>query len=290
MVRSWHISETFPYSCITTISHSFPLFIDIIQIIVPFTHLPFIPTQINTQINQWVKKENSTGRKNEHTHTILYRHHLNQPKHNGKLRALWWLRTHNNTYQYINIRVTKFNRMINQPFCQTQREQQSASLLHVDNESCIAMANAGKPTSCTQHNDIKYHEICEWVERDLMLLEHILIIPPILQDKDQLKNSKVREHVQQDIFDLLIWYDSSCVLLGREPDICCWHCFKDGWWNNSHSWASRNTTKSPYWNKDFLLVLWPILCQRSFSNPFYHTHLFGMFPYSCSMIGYIKNL
>ena len=261
------------------------MFIDIIQIIVPFTHLPFIKTQINTQINQWVKKENSTGRKNEHTHTILYRHHLNQPKHNGKLRALWWLRTHNNTYQYINIRVTKFNRMINQPFCQTQREQhalhtlkkncnntitqecqdslltaqsstkaefiaaanageillyirsilfelgipqQSASLLHVDNESCIAMANAGKPTSCTQHNDIKYHEICEWVERDLMLLGHILIIPPILQDKDQLKNSKVREHVQQDIFDLLIWYDSSCVLLGREPDICCWHCFKDG--------------------------------------------------------------
>ena len=173
-----------------------------------------------------MKKENSTGRKNEHTHTILYRHHLNwsQECQDSLLTAqsstkAEFIAAANAGEILLYIRSILFELGI---------PQQSASLLHVDNESCIAMANAGKPTSCTQHNDIKYHEICEWVERDLMLLGHILIIPPILQDKDQLKNSKVREHVQQDIFDLLIWYDSSCVLLGREPDICCWHCFKDG--------------------------------------------------------------
>ena len=51
--------------------------------------------------------------------------------------------------------------------------QQSASLLYEDNDGCIAMANAGKPTSRTRHIDIKYHAICEWVERDLMLLERV---------------------------------------------------------------------------------------------------------------------
>jgi hypothetical protein len=32
------------------------------------------------------------------------------------------------------------------------------------------MANAQKPTTQTRHMDIKYHVLCEWVERDLLVL------------------------------------------------------------------------------------------------------------------------
>ncbi len=35
------------------------------------------------------------------------------------------------------------------------------------------MANAQKPTSCTCHKDIRYHVLCEWVEQDLIVLEHV---------------------------------------------------------------------------------------------------------------------
>ena len=35
------------------------------------------------------------------------------------------------------------------------------------------MANAQKPTPRTRHIDIKYFSLCDWVERDLILLEHI---------------------------------------------------------------------------------------------------------------------
>jgi hypothetical protein len=35
------------------------------------------------------------------------------------------------------------------------------------------MANAQKPTPQTHHIDINYFLLCEWVERDLMLLERI---------------------------------------------------------------------------------------------------------------------
>ena len=51
--------------------------------------------------------------------------------------------------------------------------QEAATLLYEDNDACTAMANAQKPTSQTQHMDIKYFSLSEWVERDLMLLEHI---------------------------------------------------------------------------------------------------------------------
>ncbi len=49
--------------------------------------------------------------------------------------------------------------------------QEAASRLYEDNNSCTAMANAQKPTSCTRHMDIRYHVLCEWVERDLIVLE-----------------------------------------------------------------------------------------------------------------------
>jgi len=48
--------------------------------------------------------------------------------------------------------------------------QAAATLLYEDNDACIAMANAQKPTTRTRHMDIKYNVLCEWVERDLILL------------------------------------------------------------------------------------------------------------------------
>jgi hypothetical protein len=51
--------------------------------------------------------------------------------------------------------------------------QEASTLLYKDNNACIAMANAQKPTPQTRHMDIKYHVLCEWVERDLILLSRI---------------------------------------------------------------------------------------------------------------------
>ncbi len=49
--------------------------------------------------------------------------------------------------------------------------QEAASQLYKDNDACTAMANAQKPTSHTRHMDIRCHVLCEWVERDLIVLE-----------------------------------------------------------------------------------------------------------------------
>jgi len=51
--------------------------------------------------------------------------------------------------------------------------QESASYLYEDNDACTAMAMAQKPTPRTRHMDIKFHALCEWVERDLIKLERI---------------------------------------------------------------------------------------------------------------------
>jgi hypothetical protein len=52
--------------------------------------------------------------------------------------------------------------------------QEAATLLYEDNNTCMAMANAQRPTPQTCHMDIKYYfSLSEWVERDLMLLECI---------------------------------------------------------------------------------------------------------------------
>ena len=51
--------------------------------------------------------------------------------------------------------------------------QTAATLLYEDNDACTAMANAQKPTPRTRHMDIKYHVLCEWVERDLLKLIRI---------------------------------------------------------------------------------------------------------------------
>jgi hypothetical protein len=46
-------------------------------------------------------------------------------------------------------------------------------LLYEDKDGCTAMGNAQKPTPQTWHIDIKYFSLCDWVERDLMLLDRI---------------------------------------------------------------------------------------------------------------------
>jgi hypothetical protein len=51
--------------------------------------------------------------------------------------------------------------------------QEAATLLYEDNDGCTAMGNAQKPTPRTRHIDIKYFSLCEWVERDLILLDRI---------------------------------------------------------------------------------------------------------------------
>jgi hypothetical protein len=51
--------------------------------------------------------------------------------------------------------------------------QEAATVLYEDNDACTTVGNAQKPTPQTQHIDIKYYSICEWIERDLMYLERI---------------------------------------------------------------------------------------------------------------------
>jgi len=51
--------------------------------------------------------------------------------------------------------------------------QEAATVLFEDNDGCTAMGNAQKPTTRTRHMDIKYFSLCEWVERNLMILENI---------------------------------------------------------------------------------------------------------------------
>jgi hypothetical protein len=51
--------------------------------------------------------------------------------------------------------------------------QEAATLLYEDNDGCTAMGNAQKPMSCTRHIDIKYFLICDWVERNRVLLDRI---------------------------------------------------------------------------------------------------------------------
>jgi hypothetical protein len=51
--------------------------------------------------------------------------------------------------------------------------QTAASILYEDNNACIAMAMAQKPTPRTRHMDIKYHVLLEWVKQDLLQLECI---------------------------------------------------------------------------------------------------------------------
>jgi hypothetical protein len=51
--------------------------------------------------------------------------------------------------------------------------QEAATVMHENNDACMAMRNAQKLTPRTRHMDIKYFQLCDWVERDLMHLERV---------------------------------------------------------------------------------------------------------------------
>jgi hypothetical protein len=54
--------------------------------------------------------------------------------------------------------------------------QDAATILYEENDGATAMANAGKPTPCTRHIDVKFYSIQEWVERDLVVLRRIVTL------------------------------------------------------------------------------------------------------------------
>ena len=52
------------------------------------------------------------------------------------------------------------------------RDTSTGRYCHVRRQRCVhRMANAQKPTMRTQHMDIRYFALAEWVEWDIMLLE-----------------------------------------------------------------------------------------------------------------------
>ncbi|KAL7479523.1 hypothetical protein ACHAW6_005251 [Cyclotella cf. meneghiniana] len=51
--------------------------------------------------------------------------------------------------------------------------QEAATILYEDNDGATAMANAGKPTPCSHHIDIKYYALQEWCEHDLLVLNRV---------------------------------------------------------------------------------------------------------------------
>jgi hypothetical protein len=51
--------------------------------------------------------------------------------------------------------------------------QEAATVAYEDNDGCTAMGSAQKPTPRMRHIDIKYFALCDWVERDLIILERI---------------------------------------------------------------------------------------------------------------------
>jgi hypothetical protein len=51
--------------------------------------------------------------------------------------------------------------------------QEAATVAYKDKDGCTAMGNAQKLTSRTRHIDIKYFALCDWMERNLIILERI---------------------------------------------------------------------------------------------------------------------
>ena len=51
--------------------------------------------------------------------------------------------------------------------------QDSATLLFIDNQEALSMADAKQPTKRTRHMDIKHFKIQEWVERDIVSMRRV---------------------------------------------------------------------------------------------------------------------
>jgi hypothetical protein len=52
-------------------------------------------------------------------------------------------------------------------------EQKDATILFEENNGPLMMANAQQPNKCMQHIDIKHFTLLDWVEQDMLILEHI---------------------------------------------------------------------------------------------------------------------
>jgi hypothetical protein len=52
-------------------------------------------------------------------------------------------------------------------------EQKDATILHIDNNGALNMANQQQPTKSTRHMELKQFAIQQWVERDLLYLKRI---------------------------------------------------------------------------------------------------------------------
>ena len=52
-------------------------------------------------------------------------------------------------------------------------EQKDATILYIDNDGALNMANQGQPTRNTRHMELKNFAIQQWVERDLLVLRRI---------------------------------------------------------------------------------------------------------------------
>ena len=80
--------------------------------------------------------------------------------------------------------------------------QNDAVLLYKDNAGAFLMADAEKPTPRTSHIDIRHFVLLDWVERDLIQLEHI---STALNTADILKKSTLR----------IIFHQHNDVLMGK---------------------------------------------------------------------------
>jgi len=67
--------------------------------------------------------------------------------------------------------------------------QEHAACIFEDNKACVYMANASRPTKNTRHMEIRHFSSQEWVERDLVALEHV---PTALNESDSLTKALSR--------------------------------------------------------------------------------------------------
>ncbi|KAL7552230.1 hypothetical protein ACHAWF_015452 [Thalassiosira exigua] len=90
--------------------------------------------------------------------------------------------------------------------------QGAATIAYEDNDAATSMANTQKPTKRTRHLDIKYFELCEWVEHDLIKLERI----------DTSLN--MSDHFPKQL-GVLLFYRHNDYIMGRVPPKYS-HCFQ----------------------------------------------------------------
>ncbi|KAL9185818.1 hypothetical protein ACHAXT_003595 [Thalassiosira profunda] len=107
--------------------------------------------------------------------------------------------------------------------------QEAATIAYEDNNACIAMANAQKPTSRTRHVDIRWFALADWVERDLIILERIATAQNMADHfTKQLGPTLFKRHVDY--------------VMGRVPPhySSCYHHFASQ--HRENNWNPRLTT------------------------------------------------